>query len=167
MELETPRLRLRWFRLSDLDAMAQVLGHPEVMRFSLSGPYDRAKTQRFLEGCQIAYEERRTGLYAVVVKETDAVIGYCGFYYQMVDYQEEVEIGYRLHPDYWSRGLATEAAAAIQDHGQRDFGYQRMISIIEAENVASIRVAEKCGLSFEKNSSFKGIPVRIYAVTKG
>jgi RimJ/RimL family protein N-acetyltransferase len=57
-----------------------------------------------------------------------------------------VEIGWRLDPDYWGRGLATEAAAAVLRDGFERLGFSRLISIIYRENVASRRVAEKIGL---------------------
>ena len=167
-EIKTKRTILRRFREEDLDDIAKVLGHPDVMRFSLSGPYSRKKSDEFIDWCLSQYENKGVGLYAVVYKEDQRIIGYCGYYFQIIDGIEEIEIGYRLHPDYWNRGLATEVSKAVQENGFDKLGFDRMISIIESENVASIRIAVKNGMKYEKNFLFKDeIPVRIYSIEKG
>ena len=61
-------------------------------------------------------------------------------------------------------GLATEAARASRDYGFKNVGLRRLISIIESDNVASIRVAEKMGMTLEKRAFFHKIPVLIYSV---
>jgi RimJ/RimL family protein N-acetyltransferase len=165
--IETNRLLLRRFRRRDVTGIFRVLSNAEVMRFSLNGPYSREKCEGFIEACLATYERRGTGLLAVALKESGKVIGYCGFHFQTIDSKEEIEIGYRLHPEYWNRGLATEAAKRVQDFGFEKLGFDRMISIIEARNAASIRVAEKCGMEYAKDALFKGrVPVRIYAIER-
>jgi ribosomal-protein-alanine N-acetyltransferase len=93
------------------------------------------------------------------------LIGYCGFFAQIVDDAEEIEIGYRLHPDYWGQGLATEAARAIRDHGFDDLNLPRLISLIHPENVASQRVAEKNGMTPEKETVFRTFPTIVYSIS--
>lgn len=164
--IETERMILRHFALDDLDSMAEIMADPEVMRFSLSGPYSREKTKDFLKRCIGGYKEKGLGLFAVVLKGENKVLGYCGIIYQDIDGEDLPEIGYRIHRDYWGKGLATEAAKAVQDYGFGRFGFSKMISVIEAENAVSIRVAEKCGLRFEKEALFKDrVPVRIYSIS--
>jgi [ribosomal protein S5]-alanine N-acetyltransferase len=158
---------LRRFQLEDLDDIAKVLGHPDVMQFSLDGPFTREQSKSFVEKCLDNYKNKGFGLFAVVDKIDRIVIGYCGFYFQLIEGVEMVEIGYRLHPNYWNRGIATEVSKAVQEYGSNQLGLEKMISIIEAENKASIRVAEKNGFKFEKEVLFKDkIPVRIYAIEK-
>jgi ribosomal-protein-alanine N-acetyltransferase len=79
---------------------------------------------------------------------------------------EEVEIGYRLHPDYWNRGLITEAALAVRDHGFRDWKLSRVISLIHPENIPSRRVAEKNGMKVEKEITFRGFSTLMFAITR-
>jgi len=69
-----------------------------------------------------------------------------------------------MRRDCWGKGLATEAARACRDHGFKKAGLRRLISIIESENAASIRVAEKMGMTLEERASFHGIPVLIYSI---
>lgn len=166
--IETSRLVLRNLVEADAREMFDVLGDPQVMRFSLNGPYSFQKTEQFVAGCIEGYAKRGIGLFAIVHKADQKVIGYCGFYFLTIDGVEEVEIGYRLHPAYWNQGLATEASTAVRDLGFNELGLDRLISCIEEQNAASIRVAEKNGMTHEKDSLLAGkIPVRIYSIARG
>ena len=93
------------------------------------------------------------------------VIGYCGFHHHP-EVPGEVEIGYRLHPDYWNRGLITEAARAVRDHAFADLKLPRVISLIHPENIPSRRVGEKNRMKMEKEITFRGFPTLLYAITR-
>jgi ribosomal-protein-alanine N-acetyltransferase len=164
MELQTPRLILRPFREGDIDRLAELMANPDFMRFSL-GPYTRERTQGVLDKF-LSWE--KAGLpspFAVVLRGNTEVLGYCGFLHHP-EVPEEVEIGYRLHPDYWNRGLITEAAQAVRDHGFRDWKLPRVISLIHPENIPSRRVAEKNGMKVEKEITFRGFPTLVFAITR-
>jgi ribosomal-protein-alanine N-acetyltransferase len=163
MELQTPRLILRPFREGDIDRLAELMANPDFMRFSL-GPYTRERTQGVLDKF-LSWE--KAGLpspFAVVLRGNTEVLGYCGFLHHP-EMPEEVEIGYRLHPDYWNRGLITEASQAVRDHGFRDWKLPRVISLIHPENIPSRRVAEKNGMKVEKEITFRGFPTLVFAIT--
>jgi ribosomal-protein-alanine N-acetyltransferase len=148
--LETPRLILRPFREEDLDLLAPLMANPDFMRFSL-GVYSREQTAAFLDK---VINWQRFGLptqFAVIHGADNRLIGYCGFLHQQVDATDEIEIAYRLDPDYWSRGLATEAATAVRDHAFRNLKLTRVISLIHPDNLPSRRVAEKNGMTVKKN----------------
>jgi ribosomal-protein-alanine N-acetyltransferase len=165
MDLQTPRLILRSFREEDVDAMAQLFANSDFMRFSLGVFTERKQTVAFIEKV-IGWD--RAGIpsqFAVVPKAEDAVIGYCGFYHHH-ELPGEVEIGYRLHPDYWNRGLITEAARAVRDHAFADLKLPRVISLIHAENIPSRRVAKKNGMKVEKEITFRGFPTLVYAISR-
>lgn len=135
------------------------------MRFS-SGPYDREQTVAFIEKL-IGWE--RAGLptqFALFTRAENAFIGYCGFYHHPSEGIEDVEIGYRLHPAFWNRGLATEAARAVRDHAFGDLKLPRLISLVHPENAPSRRVAEKNGMRVEKEILFKGFPTLMYAISR-
>ena len=69
-------------------------------------------------------------------------------------------------PIYWNRGLITEGARAVRDHGFRDWKLSRVISLIHPENVPSRRVAEKNGMNIEKEITFRGFPTLVYAMAR-
>jgi RimJ/RimL family protein N-acetyltransferase len=94
------------------------------------------------------------------------LIGYCGFLHWHLDGADEIEIGYRLHPDYWNRGLATEAAQAVRDHAFRDLKLRKLISLIHPDNVPSRRVAEKNRMKIERETVFRGFPTIVFAITR-
>ena len=129
MELRTPRLILRSFREEDVDAMAQLFANPDFMRFSLGVFTERKKTVEFIEKVMGWNRAGIPSQFTVVPRGEDAIVGYCGFF-QHAEVPGEIEIGYRLHPDYWNRGLITEAARAVRDHGFADLELPRVISLI-------------------------------------
>jgi len=163
--LHTPRLTLRNFTEGDLDRMANLMSDVQFMRFSL-GPYSREQTKTFLEKILAGYRDRVPSQFAVIVRAEDRLIGYCGFFRQMVDGVEEIEIGYRLDSNYWGRGLATEAARAVRDHAFKDLGLDHVISLIHPDNVASRRVAEKNGMNVEKETVFRGFPTIVFGIRR-
>lgn len=161
--IETPRLILRHFIPADLDLLAELMANADFMRFS-SGVFTREQTASFLFDRVIA--PARAGLpsqFALVLRENNRLIGYCGFFRQVVDAVNEMEIGYRLHPDYWNRGLATEAARAVRDYAFEVMKLGRVISIIHPENHASRRVTEKNGMTLEKTTMFRGFPAQVFS----
>jgi [ribosomal protein S5]-alanine N-acetyltransferase len=167
MIVETERLILRHFHIVDVEAMVRVFGDAEVMSF---GPgvqtieWVRGWLQRCLENY---YRRWGFGPWAVVEKSSSETVGYCGlFYFPAIDGQPEVEIGYRLIRAVWGRGYATEAVLAVRDYGFSILGLPRLIAIIDPQNVASIRVAVKAGMQYEKDVMLEGYthPDHLYAI---
>ncbi len=154
---------LRHFVEEDLAALATLMANADFMRFS-SGVFTREQTSAFLFERVIA--PARAGLpsqFALIFREENRLIGYCGFFRQIVDGVNEIEIGYRLHPDYWNRGLATEAARAVHDYAFEVMKLKRVISLIHPDNHASRRVTEKNGMTLEKETTFRGFPTLVFA----
>lgn len=165
MVCETSRLVLRRFNERDAEPLLSFRGDPEVMRFSITGPETLEDIRtKYLPSCLRRYSRDGLGQWAVVRKSDGMCVGECGICVQEVDGERIFEISYRIRRDCWGIGLATEAARACRDYGFKKAGLRRLISIIELENAASIRVAEKMGMPLEKNASFHKIPVLIYSV---
>jgi RimJ/RimL family protein N-acetyltransferase len=165
MELQTPRLLLRSFREEDVEAMVQLFANPDFMRFSLGVYTERKQTVAFIEKVMSWDRASMPSQFAVVPRGEDTVIGYCGFHHHN-EVPEEVEIGYRLHPDYWNRGLISEAARTVRDHAFADLKLPRVISLVHPENVPSRRVAQKNGMKVEREITFRGFPTLVYAITR-
>ena len=165
MILETPRLLLRPFAESDLDDLSVLMANADFMRFSL-GVFSREQTAGFLEKVRARDRDGLPSQFALILRSNQKLIGYCGFFLQTVDGVEEPEIAYRLDPAYWGQGLATEAARAVRDHAFDNLHLPHVISLIHPDNTASRRVAEKNGMTPEKETVFRGFPTIVFGISR-
>jgi [ribosomal protein S5]-alanine N-acetyltransferase len=165
MILETSRLFLRPFLNEDIARLAELMANRDFMRFSL-GPYTLEQTQSVLQKFLSWNQARLPSQFGVIFRANNELIGYCGFLHWHLDGADEIEIGYRLHSDYWNRGLASEAAQAVRDHAFRDLNLPKVISLIHPDNVPSRRVAEKNGMKIERETVFRGFPTQVFAITR-
>jgi RimJ/RimL family protein N-acetyltransferase len=156
---ETERLILRHFDLNDSEALDRVYGDPEVMLYS-RGVRTPEWVRERLRQCLEDYRVHGFGLWAVVAKTTLEVLGYCGLgHFPDASTRSDIEIGYRLMRPHWGHGYATEAARAVRDYGFDTLNLPRLIAVIDPRNIASIRVAEKIGLCYERDvEGFSGRP---------
>jgi ribosomal-protein-alanine N-acetyltransferase len=146
--LETDRLVLRRLTSDDLDALAALYRDPEVRRYFPDGVLTLEQTRAELEWIiDVYYGRYGYGLWATVLKETGAFIGRCGLLPWEIGGRTEVEVAYLLDRAYWGRGLATEAARAIVDHGFATLPVPRLICLLDPDNAASRAVAAKLGMS--------------------
>jgi [ribosomal protein S5]-alanine N-acetyltransferase len=162
MRIETPRLMLREFQHSDIDALAPILADPLVMEFSPTGVLTIAQTQSKIEGFITCYEKYGFGKWAVVLRESDRLIGYCGIAVEQIDNQAEKELGYRLDSKIWGQGLATEAAIAAVQYGFNALKLPYVLGIVESTNTASVRVLEKIGMRYERPTIFHQREMDVY-----
>ena len=169
--LETERLILRRLRMDDLEALSALYRDHELRRYFPEGVLSLEETQReldwFLNGHPVHPE---LGLWASIEKETGAFIGRCGLLPWDIEGRHEVEVAYLLDRRYWGRGLATEAARAIIQYGFERLNLERLIALIDPENLASRRVAERIGMGLEKEVEGiggDGIPTLIYSISRG
>jgi [ribosomal protein S5]-alanine N-acetyltransferase len=164
--LETPRLILREFSLDDVDALARVLSDPETMRF-YPAPFDRAGVEEWIARNLRRCAKDGHGLWAMILKSTEELIGDCGLTIQDVEGKNEIEIGYHVRRDLWGHGFATEAARACRDFGFSHFHAKRPVSIIRPENLPSRRVAEKNGMNVWKEVVRLNFPHLVYSIRFG
>ena len=137
------------------------------MRFSVNGPLTTAQSKDYLHDKILDhYGKYGFGLYAVIHKIDQRLIGYAGLIIQPIDSKEEIELGYRLDPRYWGKGLASEAACALCHYAFEHLKINQLISIIDPRNIRSIKVAERMGMVFWKEAIFHQTPVHIYILKK-
>jgi len=161
----TDRLEFRPMGNDDLDDLAGLLGDPAVMRY-YPRVRSRAEARDWITWNQGLYDREGFGLWVVRLRGTGEFVGDCGLTPQEVEGVTDIEVGYHVRADLQGHGYATEAAAACHDHARDVLGVPRLIAIIHPDNVPSQRVAEKIGLSHERDAtSSDGDPVRIYATT--
>ena len=165
MQLETQRLILRKFHQKDLHQLAPILANPKVMKFSPTGMLSVSQVQAKIDSFITSYKEFGFGKWAVIFKESNKLIGYCGIAVEQIDKVDEREIGYRLDPEFWGRGLATEAALKTLQYGFEQLKFPYILGIVERKNVASVRVLKKLGMKYNRETVFHGVKMDIYQVS--
>ncbi|MCS7236662.1 MAG: GNAT family N-acetyltransferase [Thermoguttaceae bacterium] len=161
---QSARITLREFTWADFPELLPILTDPLVMKFSVTGPLTPEQVRGFLDRCLCKYKERGYWLWAAIYRPENRLIGYSGLLDQYIDNKPEIEVAYRLAPAFWGRGLGTEAAALARDYAFARLGTDRVISLIEPANMASIRVAEKNGFTYEKDTTYYHLFVRVYSL---
>src|SRR6478609_391042 len=136
--LETPRLVMRGWRDEDLDAHAAMSADPEVQRY-LEGVLDRVQSRRSMAFHTGHWVLRGYGNWVVERKSDGAVLGRVGLWNPEGWFG--VEVGWKLARHAWGQGYATEAATAAITWGFDHLGVDRLISVINPENSASLSVA--------------------------
>ena len=165
MQIETQRLILRNFIPADFIQLAPILADPRVMKYSRTGDVlSVSETKEKIQGYIRSYEKYGFGKWAVISKDHNQLIGYCGIAVEPVDNKEERELGYRLAYSFWNQGLATEAAKAAVEYGFEQLKFPYILGIVEQQNKASIRVLEKLGMRYERETVFYGVKMDVYSV---
>ncbi|WP_197675025.1 GNAT family N-acetyltransferase [Halopseudomonas salegens] len=157
---------MRQLSLEDVPALTEILSDPEVMKYSVRGVCDEIATREFIAWCIACYDSYGLGPWALIDKESSALIGFCGVSPEIVADVEEPNLGYRLAANFWNKGLASEAAIGVLDYVFARTQYQSVVVIIEPEHVASLKVAQKAGFADYETLEFHDRPVRLYRLTR-
>ncbi|HDS1201086.1 TPA: GNAT family N-acetyltransferase [Shewanella algae] len=145
--IETPRLLMREFCLDDVDAVFEFSTNPDVMRYTgdMGTVNTKKDAENLIVNCwQAEYKKYGYSRYALIHKEDDKVIGFCG-----VKYEPDLncpDIGYRMLPEYWGNGLATEAVKATLEYAINTLGLTKVIGEVLVVHPASGNVLLKSGL---------------------
>ena len=164
LELETERLRLRQFSEDDLDEYARITGDVETMRYVSGSALSRAEAWRSLGYLLGHWEIRGFGLWAAEEKKSGALVGRIGLY--QPEGWPGLEVGWLVDRSRWGEGFATEGGAAAMGQAFEVLQPERLISVIEPPNTASIRVAEKLGERFDRKMELSGKQVCIYDIDR-
>ena len=163
-ELETERLLLRQFREDDLDEWARITSDATVMRYVGGSALTRDEAWRSLGYALGHWQIRGFGLWAAEEKSSGRLVGRIGLY--QPEGWPGLEVGWLVDRARWGEGLASEGGAASLAHAFESLGAERVISVIEPANAASIRVAEKLGERFRESRQLQGRLVSIYAIER-
>jgi RimJ/RimL family protein N-acetyltransferase len=149
-ELETARLLLRRWRDDDLDELLRLNRDPRVVRYLTPGgrPMSRAETEAQLDRFRRHWQEHGFGIWAAEERASGRLVGRIGLAYHRL-WPAEPEVGWKLDPDVWGRGYATEGGAASLRHAFETLGSARVVSIVQPDNAPSIAVMERLGLSLD------------------
>jgi len=148
MILETERLYLRELTQADYPALCKILQDEAVM-YAYEHAFSDDEVQNWLNRQLERYAQYGFGLWAVVLKASDEMIGQCGL--SMQDYKDGqiLEVGYLFQKDHWHKGYATEAAIACKEYAFNKLDAPEVFSIIRDINIASQNVAKRNGMKVE------------------
>ncbi len=157
--ITTARLVLRAWRASDLEPFAEQNADPQAMRF-LAGTLTRAQSDAYAARAEAHWREHGFGKWAVEVPGVAPFIGAVGLTRVAFEasFTPAVEIAWRLHPRYWGRGYATEAARAAIDDGFVRLGLAEVLAMTALGNAASIAVMERLGMTRSIEFDYPTLP---------
>lgn len=163
MILETERLYLREINQKDFKSLCKILQDEETM-YAYEGAFSDAEVQEWLDRQISRYEKWGFGLWAVVLKERDEMIGQCGLTMQPWKEEEVLEVGYLLQRLYWHKGYATEAARACKKYAFDVLNADEVCSIIRDTNTASQNVALRNGMTVRDSwtKHYRGVDMPHY-----
>lgn len=145
--LETRRLYLRKMRESDYSALALIHQDPITMQ-AYEGAFSKEETEAWIKKNLDRYKTDGLGLWAVVLKSSQNLIGECGLTWQNgMNGEKVLEVGYLFNRDYWHQGYAIEAACACRDLAFEKLHAKNVYSIIRSSNEASKKVARRNGMT--------------------
>lgn len=146
----TPRLSVHRLNSDDLDGLAAVFANADVWRFEYGRGLNRVETEAFLTRQSKLWVDYGFGGCAVREVERPELIGVVGLAVPMVlqEHLPPVTVGWRFSPTVWGKGYATEAATAVLDQAFTTMALDRVGCGTDAENLRSVAVAERLGMSF-------------------
>lgn len=157
--IESERLLLRELDISDSENFYYLNSDPEVLKYTGDKAFSSiSEAESFLENYN-DYKLNGFGRWAVVLKESDEFIGWCGL---KLNEEKLIDLGFRFFKSQWAKGYATESAKASLKYGFNNLNITEIIGRASIDNQASIRVLEKLKMTFWKNDSCKGIENSVY-----
>jgi RimJ/RimL family protein N-acetyltransferase len=174
--LQTDRLRLEPFAEQHLEGLHAMNSLPEVMRYLGGQPESREQTQAVIARVQRCWASWGTSWWALIEVTSDRVIGAGCIQYLRREAapptdldsltSNPLEIGWRLHPDYWHQGFATEAAQAMASFAFDKFQLSELMAVRYPENIDSGRVMDRLGMRFRGFEHWYGMSVAAHVISR-
>ena len=161
----TERLILRTMTTQDIPNLLEIFSDPVAMRYYPS-TMNEVETMGWIRRTLDNYDTYGGGFWVVEEKTTGRFLGKCGIIPQELDGNRLMGIAYLLVRREWGHGYAAEAAAACKQYGFDTMGCHKLISLIDVQNVPSMRVAERIGMRVEQTIVKWGKEVKVYAITR-
>lgn len=163
--LESKRLGLRPIGPEDKENLFRLDSDSRVMRYIGPVKTDLEQMQRVIDYlADYSTKNPGLGLFAAIAKDSDDFIGW--FELAHLDKTTEIELGYRLLPEYWGRGYASEGSAILRDYAFGVLKLDRIVGITHHDNLASQRVLQKTGLRYEKGAHHYNLDVKYFALNR-
>ena len=163
--LNTERLQLRRFQPEDLPQLYALYRDPEIRNYYPDGTRSLEQTKEELDWFLHGHPRHpELGLWATVERSSGEFLGRCGLLPWHIQGRDEVELAFMIKKERWREGLATEASQGIIRHAHQVLGLRRLVCLVMPGNEASAGVAQKVGMSFERDFEDEYGPSGLYAV---
>jgi RimJ/RimL family protein N-acetyltransferase len=166
--LETDRLILREFQLSDAEAFFAMDSNPKVHQYLWNKPVQKIEeTIEIIDSVRKQYIDNGIGRFAMISKETNEYIGWAGLKYNTEEVNKKVnfyDIGYRLDEKFWKKGYASEATFAWLKYAFETMNIKTMEAAAHTENAASNRILQKIGMKMTEQYLEDGIAWNWYTM---
>ncbi|MGB0893374.1 MAG: GNAT family N-acetyltransferase [Parashewanella sp.] len=164
---ETPRLIIREFNLGDIDDVFNFNTNAEVTRYTGDAGMvtNRAEAEQVIKNVWLTeYKKYGYARWATQCKATGKVIGFCGFKFETHPSVQAIDMGYRFLPEYWGKGLATEAGLACIEYAKKHLAFDVVLADAVVENIGSNKVLEKLGFEYQSQYQEDGFTLNRYAL---
>jgi RimJ/RimL family protein N-acetyltransferase len=162
--LTTERLRLRMLQDSDFEEYAAIHTDAEVTKYTVRTHMNRMEAWRHLAMIVGHWHLRGFGMWGVFEKGTGALVGRVGFH--QPDAWPDFELGWTIGRNWWGKGYATEAAKRCVEFAFNEMGRDHLISLIDPDNTASIRVAERIGETLKGDYQLGEHRLLVYGIAR-
>ncbi|MEM8898930.1 MAG: GNAT family N-acetyltransferase [Bacteroidota bacterium] len=161
---ETRRTFLRPFLLEDDIDLFELNADLKVIQFTGDGPFSSKEEARTFIREYSHYHKFGYGRWAAIRKEDLEFLGWCGLKFHPAT--EETDLGFRFKQKFWNQGYATETAKACLQIGFNAYELPKIIGRAAVENLASVRVLEKIGMTYSHAIELSGMPASQYSMSK-
>ena len=159
------RLLLRQFACNDLNDIYRIWTDSDVRKYLWDDEViSKEKAETTLNYCIDFFQENSFGIWAIIYKQQDELIGFCGF--RFLDDTPEIELLYGISSQYWGKGLTKEAVKATIRYSFEEHHFDRIVGLANIENIASWRVMEKAGMKYEKRTLYNNQDVVFYSLSR-
>jgi RimJ/RimL family protein N-acetyltransferase len=163
--IETTRLLLRPFAADAVDDIHRLWVDPCVRKYLWDDEVISREQASSVVGESISlFQSGGFGLWGAFAREDETLIGFCGYWF--FHEPPQLQLLYGIAPTHWGKGLAAEAARAVIRYGFQELSFDRIIASADAPNVASFRVMEKAGMTFDKRVFINGLDTVYYAISR-
>ncbi len=158
---QTPNLILSQFNEADGSLILQLNSNPEIVKYVHEPVLEKLEqAEKIIIDIILPQYKNNLGRWAIYTKNNMEFIGWCGLKYR--DDKNEIDLGYRLLPQWWGKGYATEAAQYSLTYGFDTLHLKQIVGRAHIENIASIKVLEKIGMNFIEEGMVDNCPVKTY-----
>lgn len=166
LRFETERLILRPYQVGDLEDLYEIASDPIIFKYIAEPLATREFAKKVIDwSIDCMKKNTKEKIFkinmAIIHKSDNHFIGYCGLGPDDIS-PEEIEIYYAIKKEFWGRGLVTEAANEVLKFGFEILELNKIVTEIHPENVASIKIVEKFGMTFVRKQQGLNEHLKLY-----